>query len=719
MTMTDERSTQPETGHRRRILAALAGLEDGRIARTVRRHRTLFFSLFFGGMSLASVTLAFLIRFELAGLDSSAIDWTPLWLPLAMTTVPMRLLGFRVFGRHRASWRYASLEDFPPLVGSILASSAAVAAVWSLLLREPMAGPVLALDTLLYISLVVLGRFAYRMIARAWDGPAGRRVPVLVVGAGEAGNLAVEAMLAPALSRYRPVAILDDDPLKRGMTIHGVEVVGPVAGIVEAARESGARAIVLALPSATTSQTYRIAGLCRETGLPLKTVPDIWQILSCDNRIDTVRDFDIDELLRRRPRRESVPEVERMLGGRTVLVTGAAGSIGSELCRQIADTDAARLVCLDKDENGLFRIEQELRRRTRNTELVFFLGDIKDERRIDELFARHRPEAVFHAAAYKHVPILQHHPVEAVRNNVGGTSNLVAAARRHGARRFVMISTDKAVNPTSVMGATKQIAEKVVLANSGPGAGPRFSTIRFGNVLGSNGSVVETFRGQIRHGGPVTVTHPDMERFFMTIAEAVRLVLFAATMGRGGDVFVLDMGDPVKIDELARQMITLSGLTPDVDVPIVYTGLRPGEKLYEELWAAGEAPRPTDAPGIMVASRDAGADHLLDGMVARLMASANENDPEGVWLGILDIVDGFQGRRGAESVLPPNEEALRRPPARKAAAARIAAGGPAPVPAAAGSYCAACAATSAVRAWPAASENMPGSIGIGGPNGLE
>ena len=721
MTNPDARATQPESGHTSRILTALGRFENGRLAQLVRRHRTLFFSLFFGGMSVVSVTAAFLIRFELAGLDSSLFDWSPLWLPLVLTTVPLRLLGFRIFGRHRASWRYASLEDVPPLIGSIAASSAAVVAVWSLMLQERMAGPVLALDTLLYLAMVLVGRYAYRLLAMSWGTPGAKSTRVLVVGGGAAGNLAVEAMLTPILSHYHPVAIVDDDPLKRGMTIHGVEVAGQVAEIVDVARRSRAQAIVLALPSATTAQTYRVAKLCRETGLPLKTVPDIWQILSSNNRIDAVRDFDIDELLHRRTMRKLAPEVNRMLEGRTVLVTGAAGSIGSELCRQIADANAARLVCMDKDENGLFRIEQELIRRARTTELAFFLADIKDESRVEELFVRLRPEIVFHAAAYKHVPILQHHPVEAVRNNVGGTLNLVKAAKRHRVRRFVMISTDKAVNPTSVMGATKQVAEKVVLANSDDGSGSRFTTIRFGNVLGSNGSVVETFRDQIRRGVPVTVTHPEMERFFMTIAEAVRLVLFAATMGGGGDVFVLDMGEPVKIDDLARQMITLSGLTPDVDVPVVYTGLRPGEKLYEELWAEGEAPRPTGTPGIMVASRIAGGDRELGERVGRLLAVAGHNDPESTWMYLMDIVDGFQGRRGADSVLPPDADKLKRPVRGiKAAAAKVGSVGRIITPNWMKSYCVNCAETPENCAATAVlSETVTASIGIGGPNGLE
>jgi FlaA1/EpsC-like NDP-sugar epimerase len=414
--------------------------------------------------------------------------------------------------------------------------------------------------------------------------------------------------------------------------------------------------VLLALPSATTSQLYRIQALCRETKLPLKTTPDIWSILQSSEAVSRIQDFSLDDLLNRRVVRSDVPEISTLVRGHRILVTGAAGSIGSELCRQIVDQEAGLLVCLDKDENGLFRLEQELRRRAPGVGMVFFLADIKNERRMDELFSVHKPAVVFHAAAYKHVPILQFHPVEAIRNNVGGTWNIAALAQRYGVERFVMISTDKAVKPTSVMGATKQIAEKVIRAvGRDVPQGTRFSTIRFGNVLGSAGSVVELFLEQIRSGGPVTVTDPRMERYFMTIAEAVHLVLFAASLGEGDDVFILDMGDPVKIDSLARQMIQLAGLTPEIDVPVVYTGLRPGEKLYEELWTEAEQPAPTSHAGILRAAHERETTGVRE-VVSLLLAAAEAGNMRVCWDHFLALVPDFRGNTRDEASTPPEEK---------------------------------------------------------------
>lgn len=645
----------------RKTLEALKPPSTGPLSLMVRRHRLIFFILFFGLIAALSVVVSFWIRFEISWLVKLP-DWFGWLQSMLLVAVPVRLIVFYAFGLHRVSWRFAGLRDVPPLVYSILVGSAFNGAILLWAYQGAFPRSVLIIDTVICLMLATLGRYAYRILDHiSRQVSPGPRLRVVIVGAGRACNLVLEAMNTPRLNIYKPVAIMDDDRLKQGITIHGVAVHTPVDSIGEIAAKTKAEAIILAIPSASTAQLYRVLKLCRETGLPLKTIPDIWQVLQSSEAVTRILDFSLDDLLNRRVVRSDVPEIHRLLAGRTVLVTGAAGSIGAELCRQVLDQRAGSLICLDKDENGLFRLEQELRRTHPEAAFSIFLGDIKDTVRMDALLARWRPHVVFHAAAYKHVPILQFHPVEAIRNNVGGTLNMARLAQRHGVERFVMISTDKAVRPTSVMGATKQVAEKAIgqLGAAAPD-GTRFLTIRFGNVLGSAGSVVELFLKQIRQGGPVTVTDPRIERFFMTIAEAVHLVLFAASMGDGDEIFILDMGEAVKIDNLARQMIHLAGLTPEVDVPVVYTGLRPGEKLYEELWTDEERPEPTSNPGIRVARRNRAAAAAADlpDAIATLLQAAERNDTDACWEHLLRLVPDFAGQtreraQAAPTVPPP------------------------------------------------------------------
>ena len=642
--------------------------EDGLLTRLVRRNRLLFTLIFFGVLAAISVSASFFIRFVLLAdvLETGFADWQTWWLAMLGVTVPVRMLFFWVLGLHKTSWRFASVEDLPPLVGAVMSSSAAIIIGLWLFWNQPGGFPLssLALDMVLYLGLAVLGRFAYRLAGGAVD-PLGNRAPrqrAIVVGGGNAGALTIEAMQSPRLGGFRPVGIVDDNADAQGVRIRGVEVLGTIDDIAAVATKRNAEVIVLAIPSATTSQLYRIVNLCQQAGLPLKSVPSFWEIMESDKPgIRRVEDFSTNSLLKRRPVTGDVGVIREMLKGKRVLVTGAAGSIGSEVCRQIVESGAAYLACLDKDENGLFRIERELRDHHGDTAYDFLLGDIKNPRRLEQFFEMARPEIVFHAAAYKHVPILQFHPEEAVLNNIFGTRQLADMAVRHKVERFVMISTDKSVNPTNVMGATKQIAEKIILTRQAKEeCETRFSIIRFGNVLGSAGSVVEMFHKQIKRGGPITVTHPDMERFFMTIAEAVQLVLFAAAMGTGGDVFILDMGDSVKIDDLARQMIRLSGLTPDVDIAIKYTGLRPGEKLYEELWAEGEEPSATENAGIMAARRQAIDTDVVEAGVGRLVEAAMMGDHEGIWRELLALVPDYQGRTGRDAATPPDDPRLAR-----------------------------------------------------------
>jgi FlaA1/EpsC-like NDP-sugar epimerase len=638
----------------RKTLAVLQPVADEPLSLFIRRHRLLFFAVVFGSISALSITLSFLIRFKLSWLVEVPI-WPKWWRTMLVVAVPVRLVIFHLFGLYRVSWRFASLRDVPALAAATIVGSVVngTLLMWSHAGAFPRS--VLVIDLVLCLFLTLVGRYSYRILDQILSSmQPGRRTRVVIVGAGTVANLVLEAMMTPRQNDYKPVALVDDDPLKTGMLLHGVRVAGPIEKIAEVVESSRAEAIILAIPSASTSQLYRIVKLCRATGLPLKTTPDIWQILQSDHTDTRIQDFSLDDLLNRRVVRTDVPEIRGLIAGKRVLVTGGAGSIGSELCRQIVDNDAACLICLDKDENGLFRLEQELRKRRPGMECVFCLGDIKDADGMAALFEARGPEIVFHAAAYKHVPILQFHPGVAIRNNVGGTRNMARLAQRSGVERFVMISTDKAVRPTSVMGATKQIAEKVIMdLGRGTPESTRFSTIRFGNVLGSAGSVVETFLKQIKQGGPVTVTHPDIERYFMTIAEAVQLVLFAATMGRGDDVFILDMGAPVKIDSLARQMIQLAGLTPDVDVAVEYTGLRPGEKLYEELWTESESPLPTENAGVQRTANSRPLPGNLQERVDSMLAASARQDTAGCWEVLLELADDFQGQTGDQAMQPP------------------------------------------------------------------
>ncbi|MBU8869800.1 MAG: polysaccharide biosynthesis protein [Gemmatimonadales bacterium] len=632
--------------------------EDSRSGNILRRHRLIFYFLMCGGISFVSFYLAFFIRFELNNVGAENYDWMVWFSRSVAVVVLLRVSMFLLLGLHRATWHYAGIRDAMQIFFAVALGSGAIAVTLMVAWSGHFPRSILAIEAIVCFLLHSGFRFSLRILEEflaGWDG--NKRTRVVIVGAGAAGNLTVRAMLTRGLRDYLPVAMVDDDPLKQGTTIQGVPVYGPVEQVGKIAARTGAEALVLALPTANSSEFYRVVRFCKDTELPLKTTPDMAQILRSSNVVTRVSDFCLEDLLHRRPIRTDIPEIQQFLFGRSILVTGAAGSIGSELCRQIAEQGTHVLVCVDKDENGLFRLEHELKKISGETQLVFFLGDVKDEGRMAEVFETWQPQVVFHAAAYKHVPILQHHPVEAIRNNVGGTRNIADLAHEFGVEQFVLISTDKAVNPTSVMGATKRIAERVVRSRN-QRSQTGYSIIRFGNVLGSAGSVVELFMKQIRSGWPVTVTHPDIERFFMTIPEAVHLVLFSATMGQGGETFILDMGKPVKIVQLARQIITLSGLTPEVDVPIEYTGLRPGEKLFEELWTDKELPQVTSHPGIRKAP---GKEPLPDSLlrdVDGLLQVAWDNDVPQCWSRLLELVPSFKGQTQKMAHLPPDQTAV-------------------------------------------------------------
>ncbi len=432
-------------------------------------------------------------------------------------------------------------------------------------------------------------RLAYEFFSRRYPH---QRQRVLVVGAGNAGEQILRDMARNPKSPYYPVAVIDDDPEKKGTYLHGVRVVGDRTVIPQVVRDYRVEMALIAIPSASSREIRDIVRRLREAGVrKIKILPGVTELASGHVTLMDLRDVAVEDLLGREPVEIDLGRIRESLAGKSVLITGAAGSIGSEIARQVARFAPELLVLLDEDETELFWLERTLREHHPTVNIRVSLCDIRDQGKVQWIFQETHPQVVFHAAAYKHVPVMEAFPEEAVKTNVFGTKYVAEAAIANGTERFVLISTDKAVNPTSVMGATKRLAEMLILQMSG---GPTaLMAVRFGNVLGSRGSVIEIFRKQIRHGGPVTVTHPEMRRYFMTVSEAVLLVLQAATMGQGGEVFVLDMGQPVRILDLAREMIRLSGYEPDVEIPIVFTGIRPGEKLFEELLTAEEGTEAT------------------------------------------------------------------------------------------------------------------------------
>lgn len=564
----------------------------------VGRYRGLVALVIYAVVTVAAYTGAWLLRFDFAPPEGAGhvIGWTVLLL------VVLRLGTSRFFGLTLGRWRFVSTGDVRRLLAATTLGSLFFAGIVALL---PVLGTVprsvmmleWGLTILLTTGVWLTYRTAYEYRKRARKNGAEAPKRVILVGAGEAGNLLAREMLRAATG-YRVVAFVDDDPLKVGTMLQGVRVAGTTADLPRVAGALSADEIVLVLPSATPERIRAIVSGCGALKLPFKVLPGIRDVIEGQVRMNQVRPLKIEDLLGREPVRLDLPELRADLEGQVVLVTGAAGSIGSELSRQVAANSPAHLVLLDQAETGLFYLERELRERFPDLRMTFVVGDILDEALLTGLFAEHVPSRVYHAAAYKHVGMMERSPRAALLNNALGTWRVAEATGRCGADTFVLISTDKAVRPSSVMGATKRIAEHLVRHAQSKFPKTNFMAVRFGNVLGSNGSVVPIFQRQLAEGRPLTVTHPDVTRYFMTIAEAVQLVLQASLLQEArGRVAMLDMGEPVKIVDLARKMIRLSGLDP-AEARIVFTGLNPGEKLHEELAAPEEVTEATRNPKV-------------------------------------------------------------------------------------------------------------------------
>ena len=552
---------------------------------------------------VVSLFLAYLARHEI-GFDAGHFQQ---FAGVLTWVVPLKILVFLLSGLYAGMWRFTSLRDLRRLAVACLFSTALIILLLFAFPRfQGFSRSVFFVDGILTFILTGGVRLAIRYyyagqgknnnadrVTRSW-----RQKRVLIVGAGRAGEKILREIMENKALNYNVLGFIDDDPAKHGLSIHGVRVLGDVACLEQITAILDVEQIFIALPSADGDTTRRIVEACLKTGISHKILPGIGELI--DGRVSTkmLRDINYEDLLGRKPAQLDNRGIRDYLDSRVVLVTGCGGSIGSELCRQIVKYQPAKLILLDAGELNLFKIQMELRHELYMSKFEPVLGQVQDSRLIDKVFEKFQPEVVFHAAAYKHVPMIETNPWQAVDNNIVGSRVVMDAAIRHNVGRFVLVSTDKAVRPTNVMGASKRVTELIMQCSQGNGT--KFVAVRFGNVVGSSGSVIPFFRRQIAHGGPVTVTHPEVNRFFMTIPEAAQMILQAGMMGEGGEIFLLKMGTPVKIADMARDLIRLSGKEPDEDIKIIYTGLREGEKLYEELITEGEDILPTTHKNVMV-----------------------------------------------------------------------------------------------------------------------
>ncbi len=582
-------------------------------------------------------------------------EWLKLYPALLLFFLVVKLPVFGIFKQYRGWWRYVGISDLHGIVRASLVSTCIIVAVWFAAgriesvrtylpadLDRPAEGVCIAdmfATVLMLAGLRVVIRLYYEASTTA---EAGRLKRFLIVGAGNAGEALLREIARMPSAQYDVVGFIDDDPIKQGTHIHAIPVLGTVEQLPGICEEHGIEEIAIAMPSASPGQRRRVIQVCQGAKVRFRMVPSITDIASGKLRVSQIRDVDINDLLGREAVQLDLDLIEAFARDKTILVTGAGGSIGSEMCRQLCQFKPKLLLLVEQAENPLFYIERELSRQFPAVKITAIVCNITDQVRVAEIFETHKPQVVIHAAAHKHVPLMELNASEAVKNNIMGTKVVADAADRCGASNFVMISTDKAVNPTSIMGSSKRIAEMYIQDLSRTSR-THFVTVRFGNVLGSDGSVVPIFKKQIAEGGPVTVTHPEMKRYFMTIPEASQLVLQAATMGRGGEIFVLDMGEPVKIVDLARELITLSGFRPGEDIEVVFTGPRAGEKLFEELSIEGEDMQRTRHPKIGIWKNIPMDRGRLRSGIDELIAIAKSHNHNQIVRKIKDLVPEYTG----------------------------------------------------------------------------
>ncbi|HWQ05396.1 MAG TPA: nucleoside-diphosphate sugar epimerase/dehydratase [Longilinea sp.] len=596
---------------------------------------------------IASAMGSYALRLELG---AAFLQYMPTVYWLIGVGLVVKPLFFAYFGLYRRMWKYASVREVTLIVLAVTTSSLVVSVLMislhSLGLFIGLSRSALAIDWLLTIILCGGLRLSLRVLAEnaSVNGPKTKSKRALIVGAGDAGALVVRELQKNPQINLSAACFVDDNPTKQRQQIYGIPVLGTLTDLARVLDNQQIDEVIIAIPSAPGRIIRMVSDICRLKGIPFRTMPGIYELLGGKVSVSRLRDVDITDLLRREPARMRDEEIGETLNGRVVLVTGAGGSIGRELCRQIARWGPAELLMLGHGENSIFEALLDLQESFPSLVIHPLICDVRDRKRLENLMAKHRPQVVFHAAAHKHVPMMEKNIEEAVSNNILGTRNLVDLSLAHGVERLVMISTDKAIRPVNVMGATKRIGEMIVL-DAAARSGLAYSVVRFGNVLGSRGSVVPIFKRQIARGGPITITHPDMRRYFMTIPEAVYLVLQSASLGTGGETFVLNMGQQIRILDLAEDLIRLSGLTPGRDIEIVFTGVRPGEKLSEDLWDEGSAFQPTAHPDIFnLEVQDELHGETLQRSVDELGRLAREGDTTSVVRLLDELIPGSEVR---------------------------------------------------------------------------
>lgn len=605
--------------------------------------------------------VAFILSLMFSFLVASNMQFRRAWLveqyPIMLVLVLIiKLSVFAFFQQYRGWWRYVGITDLFGIARASLASTGVIFVLWVFFLYTPTLRRNPYLDSLTEISqgifmadmfgtiLLLAGmRMAIRLYHEEFRTvQTGRLKRFLIVGAGNAGEALLREIHRMSVAEYEVIGFIDDDITKQGISIHGISILGKVEQLAKVCQDYNIDEIAIAMPSATHQQLRRVIQVCEGTKVRFRTVPSITDIASGRLRVSQIRDVDINDLLGREAVQLDLNLIEDYLRSKTILVTGAGGSIGAEMCRQVCNFEPKELLLVEQAENPLFNIDRELHSSFPDIQMRAIICDITDKIRVEQLFKHYKPQVVIHAAAHKHVPLMETNPGESIKNNVVGTRVVADTADKYGVASFIMISTDKAVNPTSLMGSSKRIAE-MYIQGLNEKSNTHFVTVRFGNVLDSNGSVVPIFKKQIAEGGPVTVTHPDMKRYFMTIPEASQLVLQAAAMGKGGEIFVLEMGEPVKIMDLARELIILSGFRPSEDIDIVFTGPRPGEKLFEELSITGENMLPTRHPKIGIWKNIPVDRSKVEAAIEELVILAQTQDHERIVQGIKRLVPEYMG----------------------------------------------------------------------------